>query len=138
MDAADASAYVNNTASGMHKVAKYPIYPGIHSQAVLQFIINKDVWNGLTDAQRAILDTWYLAAYTDLRRHADIEDRKTAAKDRAGKGTVIEVIDWSQVERDKFRAIAQGAWADYAKQSPLAQEAYDAHVKFMKDYGLLQ
>ena len=138
VDAADASAYVNNTASGMHKIAHYPIYPGIHSQAVLQFIINKDVWNGLSEAERAILDTWYLAAYTDLRRHADIQDRKTAAKDRAGLGTVKEVIDWSQVERDKFRAIAQEAWADYAKKSPLAQEAYDAHIKFMKDYGLLQ
>ena len=31
VDAADASAYVNNDASGMHKVAKHPVYPGIHS-----------------------------------------------------------------------------------------------------------
>jgi len=137
VDAADASAYVNNTASGLHKVARYPIYPGIHSQAVLQFIINKDTWDKLSDAERTILETWYIAAYTDLRRHADLEDRKTAAKDRAGGGTVIEVIDWPQSERDKFREIAKGAWADYAKQSPLAQEAYESHVKFMQDYGLL-
>ena len=138
VDAADASAYVNNTATGMHKIAHYPIYPGIHSQAVLQFIVNKDTWNGLSDAERTILETWYIAAYADLRRHADLEDRKVAAADRAGQGTVKEVIDWPQVERDKFREIAMGAWEDFSQQSDLAKEAYDAHVKFMKDYGLLK
>lgn len=138
VDAADASAYVNNTATGLHKVAHYPIYPGIHSQAVLQFIINKDTWNKLSTAEQTMLEVWYLAAYTDLRRKADLEDRKTAAKDRAGQSEVKEIIDWPQAERDKFREIAKEAWADYAKQSPLAQEAYDAHVRFMKDYGLLK
>jgi len=138
VDAADASAYVNNTATGLHKVAHYPIYPGIHSQAVLQFIVNKDTWNGLTDAERTILDTWYLAAYTDLRRHADLEDRRIAAKDRTGQGTVKEIIDWPQMERDKFREIAMGAWKDFSDQSPLAKQAYDAHIAFMKDYGLLK
>lgn len=138
VDAADASAYVNNTSIGMHKIAHYPIYPGIHSQAVLQFIVNKDTWNRLSDAERAILDTWYLAAYTDLRRAADLEDRRTVAKDRAGQGTVKEIIDWPQAERDKFRQIARGAWEDFAGKSPLAKEAFDSHVRFMKDYGLLK
>ena len=32
IDAADASAYINNHTSGFHQIAKYPIYPGIHSQ----------------------------------------------------------------------------------------------------------
>lgn len=138
VDAADASAYVNNAATGMHKIALYPLYPGIHSQAVLQFIVNKKVWDKLSEGERTILNTWYLAAYTDLRRHADMEDRIMVANDRAGKGTVKEIIDWSQVERDKFREIARGAWEDFAKKSELAQMAYDAHVKFMRAYGLLQ
>jgi len=137
VDAADASAYVNNDATGMHKIAHYPIYPGIHSQAVLQFIVNKDVWDGLSDAERTILETWYLATYTDLRRAADLEDRKLVAQDRAGEGTVKEIVDWPQAERDKFREIAMGAWADFAEQSELAKEAYQAHIAFMKQYGLL-
>ena len=41
IDAADASAYINNSTSGFHQVAKYPLYPGIHSMAVRQFTINK-------------------------------------------------------------------------------------------------
>ncbi len=137
VDAADASAYVNNASKGMHKIAKYPIYPGIHSQAVLQFIVNKDVWNKLSEGERTILETWYIAAYSDLRRHADMQDRILAAKDRAGGGTVKEVIDWPQEERDKFRRLAVEAWKDFAQQSDLAQKAYTAHIEFMAQSGLL-
>ena len=138
VDAADASAYVNNESNGLHKIAKYPIYPGIHSMAVIQMIINNKVWNKLTVAEQTALDMWYTAYSTGLRRAADIEDRKLVARDKAGKGNVTEVIDWTLEERNKFRAIAVGAWEDFAKKSPLAQEAYDANIKFMKMYGLLK
>jgi TRAP-type C4-dicarboxylate transport system substrate-binding protein len=138
VDAADASAYVNNDATGLHKIGKYPLYPGIHSQAVLQFIVNKGVWDKLSKGEQELLHTWYLAAYSDLRRHADMEDRVMVARDKAGKGPITEVIDWAQVERDKFREIARDAWEDFAKKSELAQMAYDAHVKFMRAYGLLK
>jgi len=138
VDAADASAYINNHETGLNKVANYPVYPGFHSMAVLEFIVNKDVWNGLTAAHRAILETWYIAAYADLRRHADIKDREQAAIDRAGKGDVKEIVDFPDSERDKFRAIAVAAWAEYAKKSPLAQEVYDAQMKFLRMYGLVK
>ena len=136
IDAADASAHVNNNASGMYKVAKYPIYPGIHSMAVLQFIVNKKVWDGLTDAQRTALEVWYSASYDAMRREADLQDRAIAAEQRAGDD--ITVVDWAQTERDKFREIAVGAWYDFAEKSPMAKEALDAHLNYMKNIGLLK
>ena len=139
VDAADASSYTNNASLGFHKVAKYPIFPGIHSMAVLNFTINKQVWDKIGPQGQAALETWYYAAWTDMYRASDVEDRKLAAQDAAGKGTPgIQIIDWSQTERDKFRAIAAKVWEDYAKQSPLAKEAYEAHIAFMKNYGLLK
>ncbi len=138
VDAADASAYVNNESSGLHKIAKYPIYPGIHSMAVIQMVINQKVWDKMTDQERMLLEVWYMAYSTDIRRASDFEDRKLVARDQAGGGQVTEVVDWTLEERNKFRAIAVGAWEDFAKKSPLAQEAYDANVKFMKAYGLLK
>lgn len=138
VDAADASAYVNNDATGMHKIAKYPLYPGIHSMAVLQFTINQDVWDGLDPQLQTILETWYLAAYSDLRRYVDLQDQALVQKDKAGEGTQgIEVIDWPQEERDKFRRLAVQAWKDYAQQSELARKAYEAHISFMAGSGLL-
>lgn len=136
IDAADASAFVNNEASGMHKIAKFPIYPGIHSMAVLQFVINKDVWNKLSKGDQTALEVWYSAAYDAMRREADQQDQAIAAKYADGK--TVKVIDWAQEERDKFRAVAVQAWEDFAKKSPLAQEALDAHLKFMRANGMLK
>ena len=136
IDAADASAHVNNNASGMYKVAKYPIYPGIHSMAVLQFIVNKKAWEKLGPQGQAALEVWYYAAYDAMRREADLEDQAVAAKQRAGNE--IEVIDWSTEERAKFREIAVGAWEDFATKSPLAREALDAHLNYMRSTGLLK
>lgn len=138
VDAADASSYTNNHSLGFNKIAKYPIYPGIHSMAVLQFVINQDVWNKIGPQGQAALETWYYAAWPDVTRATDLEDRKLVAADNAGKGTPgVQIINWTQEERDKLRQVAAGAWKDVAKQSPLAQEAYDAHIKFMKTMGLL-
>jgi len=136
IDAADASAHVNNNASGMYKVAKYPIYPGIHSMAVLQFIVNKKVWDKLGPEGQTALEVWYSSAYDAMRREADLQDRQIAADQMAGDD--ITVIDWSIEERAKFREIAVGAWHDFAEKSPLAKEALDAHMSYMRSIGLLQ
>ncbi|MEM8948240.1 MAG: TRAP transporter substrate-binding protein [Pseudomonadota bacterium] len=135
VDAADASAYVNNDASGMHKVAKAPVYPGIHSMAVLQFVVNKDVWEGLEPAEQRALEVWYSSAYDAMRREADLQDRDLVARDKADPD--MQVVDWPAEERKKFRELAVGAWEDFGAQSELAQEALDAHLTYMKRIGLL-
>ena len=135
VDAADASAYVNNTAHGMHKIAKFPIYPGIHSMANLQFVMNKKLYNSFSKDQQSALETWYVAAYTTMRRLADMEDKELVARDKAGGD--ITVVDWAQEERDKFRKIAVGAWEAYAKKTPLAREALNSQLNYMKKMGML-
>ena len=135
IDAADNSAYANNDANGLHDVAGYPIFPGIHSTPVLQFTINKDTWESLTPAEQTALDVWFQAAFTALRWAVDLEDRTLVARDRAAGE--IEIIDWPQAERDKFREIAVTAWEDFAASSDLAKETYQTHVDFMKKAGLL-
>ena len=138
VDAADASSYTNNSSLGFNKIAKYPLYPGIHSMAVVQFIINKKIWNKIGPQGQAALTTWYYAMWPDVTRATEVQDRILVAADMAGTGTKgITVINWSQVERDKFRVIAAGAWKDMSTKSALAKEAYDAHIKFMKILGLL-
>lgn len=135
IDAADNSAYANNDSNGLHKIAKFPIFPGIHSTPILQFTVSEMVWEDLSAAERSALETWYLAAYNGLRQHFDRLDRQLVARDKAAGD--LTVIDWPQSERDAFRTIAQEAWAAFAAQSPLAQEVYDSHIAFMKQAGLL-
>ena len=104
--------------------------------AVLQFIVNKKVWDKLGPEGQAALEVWYQAAYDAMRREADLEDQKIADAQR--KGGDITIIDWPKEERAKFREIAVGAWEDFAKKSPMAKEALDAHLKYMRSTGLLK
>ncbi len=135
IDAADNSAYANNDANGMHKIAKFPIFPGIHSTPILQFTVSDAVWAELGPANQIAIETWYLAAYNGLRQHFDRLDRQLVARDKAAGD--IEVIDWKQSERDALRVIAQEAWNDFAAQSDLAKEVFETHIAFMKEAGLL-
>ena len=104
--------------------------------AVLQFIVSKKVWYKLGDKDQRALEVWYQAAHDAMRREGDLEDQKIADAQR--KGGEIEVIDWTTSERAKFRQIAVGAWEDFAKKSPLAQEALDAHLAYIRSTGLLK
>jgi len=135
VEAADASSYVNNDSAGMYKVAKYPIYPGIHSMAVLQLVVNKRTFDALSEADREALDVWYIAMTASMMRKSDLEDRKLVAEHKAGND--ITVIDWPQESRDALREMAVEAWSAAAEKSPLAREALDSHLAFMKSIGLL-
>ena len=137
VDAADFSTYTMNDSVGFQKIAKYPMYPGIHSMPVIQFTVNKPAYDKLSKAHQTILDVWYRAMIDDLKMRNEVTDRELVARDSANKAAGIEIIDWPQAERDKLRQIAEGAWKDFAKGDPTAQKAYDAQVAFMKRIGLL-
>ena len=135
VDAADASAYVNNDQNGFNQIAKYPLYPGIHSMAVHQFTVGNKTWNKLSPEQQDILQEWFYAAYADLLIALDKQDKELVARDQ--KDPNIEVINWPQKDRDAFRKIAQGAWEETAKKSPEAIKALQVHYVYMKSNGLL-
>jgi len=136
IQAADYSSYTEDKSVGMHDIAKFPIFPGIHSMPVLHFTVNNDKWEKLSEANQLILDVWYRAAMVDLIQVLEISDRELVAKDKAGGD--LTVIDWSQPERDKFRAIAMTAWKDFSEGSELAKKSYDSNISFMKQLGLLK
>lgn len=137
VDAADNSSYTMDKSSGMHKVAKFPIYPGIHSMPIIQFTVNKAIWNKLSPDLKKAVDAWYIAAIYDMTMRNELQDRLNVAADMADKSSGITIIDWSQADRDGLRAIAAGAWKDFAEGSPLAKKAYDANIAFMQKMGLL-
>lgn len=136
VDAADASAYVNNDATGLHDVAPYPLYPGIHSMPSMQFTINKEKWDALSpDDQKALRDWWYEAMYA-MTKEVAAKDAELAKRDEAGGK--IHVINWAQADRDKLRDVARKQWEIYAGKSPLAKEALDANIAYMTKIGLFK
>lgn len=136
VDAADASAYVNNDATGLHDVAPYPLYPGIHSMPSMQFTINKQKWDALSEADRTALRDWWYEAMSAMTAEVAKKDKELAARDNAGGK--IEVINWAQEDRDQLREVARKQWEVYAEKSPLAKEALDANVAYMTQIGLFK
>ncbi|MDY6962396.1 MAG: TRAP transporter substrate-binding protein DctP, partial [Pseudomonadota bacterium] len=136
VDAADASAYVNNVATGLHDVAPFPLYPGIHSMPLMQFTMNTETWEDLSAEDQTALRDWWYAAMQDLTKVVDQQDQEKAKAD--GAGGKIEVIDWAQEDRDQLREVARAEWLKFAEKSDLAQEALDANLAYMKKIGLLK
>jgi TRAP-type mannitol/chloroaromatic compound transport system substrate-binding protein len=136
IDAADFSSYSMDESVGLHEIAKYPIYPGIHSMPVIQLTVNRAAYDSLTPAQQTILDVWYRAMIADLSMMNEITDRELVARDMA-EGSEVEVINWSKEDRDQLREIAAEAWAEFAEGDDLAKRAYEANIEFMKRIGLL-
>ncbi len=136
VDAADASAYVNNDATGLHDVAPYPLYPGIHSMPSMQFTINAEKWESLSAEDQQALRTWWYDAMYAMAAEVTKLDKELAERDAAGGK--IEVIDWPQDSRDKLREVARAQWEDYATKSDLAKEALNANLAYMKQIGLFK
>jgi TRAP-type C4-dicarboxylate transport system substrate-binding protein len=103
---------------------------------VIQFTVNKAAYDSLTPAQQTMLDVWYQAMIADLAMMNEITDRELVARDKAS-GSDVEVIDWSKEDRDRLRAIAAEAWAEFAEGDDLAKRSYEANIVFMKKIGLL-
>lgn len=137
VDGGDMSSYYNNRVNGVNRIAPYPIWPGIHSQAVHSFVINQKVWDKMDPDLHAALKMWWQWLYMKKRHYTVMKDRELVALDKSGKGEKVEVVDWSAEERDKLRKIAEGAWLDFSKKSDFAKKVYDAHVAFMKKMALL-
>lgn len=136
VDAADASAYVNNDATGLQDVAPYPLYPGIHSMPSMQFTISTAKWEELSaDDQTALRDWWYEAMYAMATEVSKLDAEIAARDDATDK---IEVINWAQEDRDQLRVVAREQWEDYATKSELAKEALDAHIAYMTEIGLFK
>lgn len=99
------------------------------------FSVNKGIWDGLSDQHRTLLEVWYNAAYDDIRRAADLEDRQTAVALAEREG--FEVVDWSAEDRQAFRAAARNAWERAATQSEDAAMVYEAQKDYLRLIGLL-
>lgn len=134
IDGTDWGTLSMNQDLGYHKIAPFPIYPGIHSMPVGDMAINLDTWNGLPDDLKAIFETAVRDFNLDMiqtLKAGDIEAQQAARDEGA------TLVDWSPEERKKLREIAAEVWADYGSKNELANKIYESHVAFLKELGLL-
>lgn len=136
IDAADYTVFSTNHKQGMHKFAKFPLYPGFHSMPVLDVSLNKAEWDKLPDDLKLILEVSVRDFAYDMVSRLDSDN--AAAFVEASGDSSIEIINWSADERSKFRAIARSQWEKWADRSDMTKKVFTAATAHMEKAGLLK
>ncbi|MTI18209.1 TRAP transporter substrate-binding protein [Rhodobacteraceae bacterium RKSG542] len=135
IDAADYTVLATNHDMGLHKFAKYPAYPGFHSLPMLDFSINKEIWDNLPADLKVILETSVdLLAY-DMA--LTLKQRDIKAAEQIRQDPSVEMIDMAPEERAKFRNIAKEEWKVWAEKSDLCGKVYNSATEFLTARGLM-
>ncbi len=135
IDGADASGLANNVGLGLYDIVKYATYPGFHSMPADHLACNKDVWDGLTEQQRRIIETaWQKLSFQIAMANEKANTEAAAALRKQG----VTLYDWSDEDRREFRVAAQAAWDDWATRSPEAAAIVESHKTYLRQLGLIK
>ena len=135
IEAADYTVFSTNQAQGLHDIAKHPVYPGFHSMPLVEVSMNEAKWDGLPADLQEILTVSVRDLAQDEVSQLVAKDMKAVAEARA-KGD-ITIHNWSQEERNKFRAIATKQWAKVAERSENAKKVYDTLMEYLTSQGMI-
>ncbi|RYH11709.1 TRAP transporter substrate-binding protein [Tropicimonas sp. IMCC6043] len=134
IDGTDASGLANNVGLGIYEIVKHATYPGFHSMPGDHLACNKDVWEGLTESQRRIMDV----AWQKLSLHIALSNEKNNAEAAAAlEAQGVTLYDWSKEDRAAYRKAAQETWEDWATRSPEAADLLESHKVYLKQLGLI-
>jgi TRAP-type C4-dicarboxylate transport system substrate-binding protein len=135
VDAADNTVFATNQAQGLHEFAHYPMYPGFHSLPLIDMSMNKEIWDGLPEDLQAILtDSVDVFRFNHIY---SVRQLDAAAVAEVREMPEVEIINWSNEDRQKFRQIAQEEWQNWAGRSEMTQKYYDAVTTYLTNRGLL-
>lgn len=137
IDATEFSMPAIDERLGFYKIAKYNYYPGWHQQAtVFELLVNKDVWNQMSERQQMVLEILTKAATLDAFAYTEAIQSATMKKNITERG--VKNMYWS----DDMLATYKKAWEEVAAE----QSAGDAYFKkvwddlsaFREEYKLWQ
>ncbi|KJE36253.1 C4-dicarboxylate ABC transporter substrate-binding protein [Thalassospira sp. HJ] len=135
IEAADYTVFSTNQAQGLHDIAKHPVYPGFHSMPLVEVSMNKTKWDSMPADLQEILTVSVRDLAQDEVSQLVAKDMKAVAEARA-KGD-ITIHNWSQEERNKFRAIATKQWEKAAERSENAKKVYDTLMEYLTSQGMI-
>jgi TRAP-type mannitol/chloroaromatic compound transport system substrate-binding protein len=142
IEASEFSMPAIDTKLGFYKIAKYNYFPGWHQQATLfELLINKDVWDGMSDRQRSLIETLCMASTLNTMAWTESLQAKVLTENVEKHGVTNKY--WSDEMLAKFKA----AWEEVAKENSAKdtffKKVYDdltafrTEYKIWKDYGFL-
>lgn len=135
IEATDWGTLAMNAELGFHDEAKFAVYPGVHSMPAGDVSIPLETWNSLSKENQKILTDAVRAFSIDMIETLEQEDIE-AAKRLEAKG--VELVDWSDEDRQAFREAAVDIWREYGKKNDLAGRAVEGQIEFLRSKGLIE
>ena len=122
---------------GFQKIAKYNYFPGWHQQATtFELLINKDVWNGMSDHQKMVMEMMCKAATADAFAYTEAIQWQ-AMKENVEKNGVTNMY-WSDEMLATFKKAWEEVAAEQSAKDPFFKKVWDDFSAFRKDYALWQ
>ena len=124
LDAAEWAGAWPDTIMGFHKVAKYYYGPGIHEPNTLcEFMINKEVWQGMPEEYRIIIENACYSSYLEVLSEYFYKNAKALRllKDKYN----IKVKQFSNEIVEKFFLHSEEIILENAKNNTTYQKIYD-------------
>ena len=136
LDATELSFPLVDKLLGFDKVAKHYYFPGWHQPAgFIEFYMNKDKWDGLTDAQRTAIKVscadanLYALGAAAGAQSAVLEEFR--AKD-------VDVKRFPDSVMDALRASADKVYADWSAKDPTFKKVIESYRAYAKSYNEYQ
>lgn len=134
IDGTDASGLANNVGLGIYDLVSHATYPGFHSMPSDHLACNLDVWNGLSEKHRRIMDTaWQKLSFRIALYNEKANNEAAAALQEKG----VTLYDWSPEDRAAYRAAAVSAWDRWAEKNAETKALVDSHKEYLRQLGLL-
>ena len=137
IDATEFSMPAIDERLGFSKIAKYNYYPGWHQQAtVFELLINKDVWNSMSEQQKMVLEMSTRAATLDAFAMTEAIQAKVMKKNIDERG--VTNMYWSDEMLAKFKAAWDEVATEQSAKDPFFKKVNDDLNAFREEYKLWQ
>ena len=111
IDATEFSMPAIDKRLGFHKLVKFNYFPGWHQQAtIFEILVNKDVWNGMSDQHKAILNNACKASMADSFAEGEAIQYEAMNENTEKNGVSIKKWD------DDMLALFKKTWEEVAAE----------------------
>ncbi len=135
IDATEFAMPVMDESFGFYQVAKYYYFPGWHQpSSILGLFINLDLWNGLSDQHRAVLEV----TCGDMIRQilARGESMQSPAMLRMRDKHGVKIMYWPQEFLDAYGKAWQEVIAEESRNNANFKKIYASYSKFREEFKL--
>jgi TRAP-type mannitol/chloroaromatic compound transport system substrate-binding protein len=135
IDATEYSMPAIDERLGLYKILKYNYYPGWHQPAtLLEVVVNRDVWQGLSEQHRALLEMGCKAAMLDGLALGEAIQLPVMKKNVQERG--VENRCWSDELLALFREKWQEVVDEESAKDPEFKRIWGNLEAFRRDYAI--